>query len=238
MTAPWVDVPWVSIDCETTGVNIYTDRIVELAAVSVHADGSHEVLVHAIVNPGIEIPEGAAAVHGITTERARLEGVEPELALAALADLLYTVDIHRTPVVMFNARFDLPLILMEAERHDVDVPAVFPVLDPYLVDRIADRYRKGKRQLTLVAEHYGVTFTGEAHGAVADAVASAQVMSAIVRRYPELGERSLASLYMEQVRGHERWRESFADYLRQQQGPDADVPEPGWPIPATTKGAS
>jgi DNA polymerase-3 subunit epsilon len=242
MTAEWTTAPWLCIDTETTGVQVFTDRIVEVAAVALDTDGQIRNVdtdaYTAIINPGIDIPDGAAAVHGITTERAQTEGQPPTVALAEIAELIrYAQDLDM-PLVMFNARFDWPLLLVEAERHGVtDFPSAAPILDPYLIDRLVDRYRKGKRQLTMVAEHYDVELGDAAHGALADATAAGRVMRRIVDQHPEIGQRSLASMLLWQVRGHEEDRLRFEDYMRRNVDPKFETVA-GWPIPVAMERAS
>lgn len=233
MPAPWTTLPLLSVDTETSGVNPFEDRIVEVAAVEVLPDLSTANPWSMVVNPGIEIPEGAANIHGITTERAQVEGVTPAAALAVLAERIWDhIDAHhgRAAIVMYNARFDWPLVLTEAERHGIDIPCFASILDPYLIDRMADRYRKGKRQLTLVAGHYGVELGDAAHGALADCTAAGQVMWQILAKFPAIGEHTLSSLWLRQVKGHEQDRERFESYMRSNVNPDIDIPA-GWPIP-------
>lgn len=230
MTTSWATGSLVALDTETSGVDVEHDRIVELAAVEVLADGSAGRSLHAIVDPGIEIPEGAAAIHGITTERARSEGAQPAEVLAHLADFLYSMDLRRTPIVMMNARFDWPIVLHEAVRHGIDVPIFAPVLDPMVIDRACDRYRSGSRKLVAIADHYGVELGEAAHGAMADAIAAAGVMRALVERFPHLGEMSLAWLWLQQARWYEDWRSSFVDHRRRTSDPQFQI-APGWPLP-------
>lgn len=228
-TATWVNEPFLSLDTETTGVDVWSDRIVEVAAVVVYPDGSLGDSYATVVNPGIEIPEEASAIHGITTQRTRDEGVPPAEALAEIARRIF--DHGHRPVVGFNMRFDWPILLAEAERHGVEFPFLAPVLDPYLVDRMLDKYRKGPRKLVAVAQHYAVELDeDDAHGALADAVASARVMRAVLARYPQVGRHSLASVFLRQVRGHEQWRQGFVEYKRRTD-PSFDI-DPGWPVPA------
>lgn len=230
----WTADPWLAIDTETTGVDVFADRVVEVAAVLVHSDGTLGDTYTAIVNPGVEVPEEAAAVHGITTGRTLDEGLPPAAVLTELADRIFAHG-HR-PVVMFNARFDWPLLLAEAERHGVDFPVFAPVLDPFLIDKMMDQYRKGGRKLVAVAQHYAVELDeADAHGALADAIAAARVMRAIVDRYPQVANHTLASAYLRQVRGFERWREGFVDWKHRNGDPDFDEP-PGWPVPAVVNG--
>jgi DNA polymerase-3 subunit epsilon len=234
MAAPWTSLPLLAIDCESTGVDPFTARIVELAAAEVHPDGTVANPWRTVVNPGIDIPTEAAEIHGITTERARAEGIDPTDALAQLGDLIWQhVTAHQghAALVMFNGRYDWPLILTEAERHGATIPCFASILDPYLIDRRVDQYRRGKRKLTLVAEHYKVELGDAAHGALADATAAGQVMWQIVARHPdELVDRSLASLWLWQVKGHEEDRTSFQDWMRRNVDPKF-LAIPGWPVP-------
>lgn len=236
-TQLWSRRPLLSWDTETTGVDPDTDRIVEVALATIDVDGTVLDSWSTIVDPGIEIPEGAAAVHGITTERARLEGIEPELALATLADRIYEVAaIPSRPIVAHNVAFDLPIILAEADRHDVDVPAFAPYLDSLVIDKAVDRYRKGSRRLIDVARHYGVALEeSQAHGALADCIAAGRIMRALLATYPALAEKPLAALWLWQGRWAEEQRESFVDYRRRTSDPTFDKPA-GWPVPATTPG--
>lgn len=227
----WTMAPWVSIDVESTGVHCYEDRIVEIACVGIGVDGEVIDPWSAVVNPGVEIPDEAAAIHGITTERAEAEGITTAEALTIVADRIFENG-WRSPVIAYNARYDLPMILAEAERHGVDFPAFAPILDPYLLDRMADKYRRGKRQLTLVADHYGVALGDNAHGALADAIAAGQVMRKLIAKYPQIGDHSLGDLFVRQAKGHETQRQSFEEYMRRTKDPDFEA-SIGWPIPTT-----
>lgn len=230
----WANDVWLSVDLETTGVDVWADRIVEIACIQVFPDGNTGDTYHAIVNPGVDIPDGAAAIHGITTQRAIDEGIHPATAVAEVGRRIFEHG-HR-PVVIFNGVFDWPILLAEAERHDIEFPFLAPVLDPYLIDKMVDQYRKGSRKLVAVAQHYAVPLDeAEAHGALADATAAARAMRVIVKRNPQMAKRSLASVYLRQVRGHERWREGFVDYKHRQGDVAFDI-APGWPIPALVKG--
>jgi DNA polymerase-3 subunit epsilon len=231
VTGDWSAKPLLSIDTETTGVNTDEDRIVEVAAVRLDLSGVVLDSWSTIVDPGVEIPDIAAQIHGITTSRAMAEGVAPAKALQHVADLVLEAAHAGEPIVIYNATFDLPLLITECHRHDVDFYPFAPILDPLLIDRMLDRYRSGGRKLGQVAAHYGVTLTEEeAHGALADATASGRIMRRIVETHPQVGDRSLAWLWLRQVRGHEESRVSFQDYMRRTKDPDFES-HPGWPIP-------
>jgi DNA polymerase-3 subunit epsilon len=232
VSADWTSKPVLGVDCESTSVDPFTARIVEVACVDVAFDGEVSDAWGTIVDPGIEIPDEAAQVHGIPTSRAVAEGVQPAEALAYVAERIYQAAIERRPVVIQNARYDLPLLICEAERHGIDFPCLTPILDPLLLDRMVDRYRRGKRTLVAACGVYGVEFDdGEAHSALADATASARVLWRLLERYPTLGEVPLARMFLDQVKGYEDWRDGFVDYRRRNFDPSFDI-APGWPLPA------
>lgn len=229
MTA-WWEGPFLAVDTETTGVNIVEDRIVQIATAIVCPDGTVETEWEQVVNPGVPIPAEATEVHGIDLARARAEGVDPAVALRRVARYLRT---HADkPVVMYNARFDLPLILNECARHGVELAGVPLVLDPFVVDKAVDRYRKGSRRLIDTAAHYGVELAAdEAHGALADAIAAARLMHALVAANPKLRDLTLTEMFVRTARHAETQRESFVDYRRRTTDPTFDIPA-GWPIPS------
>lgn len=231
MSADWTIRPLLSIDTETTGVNTDEDRIVEVAAVLLDFDGQVMHQWSTIIDPGIEIPDIPAQIHGITTSRAVAEGVQPAEALQTVADLIHAANQAQQPIVIYNATFDLPLLITECHRHSVELFPFAAILDPLVIDKALDQFRKGSRKLVDVARHYGVELNAEdAHGAVADATASGRVMREIVKRYPQISDMDLAWLWLRQSRLQEQQRAGFVDYMRTTKDPDFDKPS-GWPIP-------
>ena len=151
----WMLKPMVAIDIETTGVDIENDRMVSFSVGTTEspADGDWQSISQ-IVNSEVEIPEGATRVHGISTERARAEGI-PERD--AVLRLVRTVGkLHDTPIVAYNARFDLTIIDRASRRFTGEGISPTYVLDPFVLDKAIDPYRKGKRTLDAVCEHYRV----------------------------------------------------------------------------------
>lgn len=222
----WAHLPLLAVDTETTGVDPTEDRIVEAAAVRLHR-GAVDFTWSTVVDPGVDIPDGAANVHGITTARARAEGVPPVEALRRLGELIAG---HEGPVVIYNARFDWPLLITEADRHDLIWPDA-QLLDPLVLDKHLDPYRKGSRKLIDTAAHYGVDLTvDEAHGAAADALAAARIMAAMVAGHPVIGETDLDALQVWQQRWHDDQAASFADYMRRSKDPQF-TKTLGWPTP-------
>ena len=222
----WAHLPLLAVDTETTGVDPTEDRIVEVAAVRLH-HGEVTLSWSVVVDPGVEIPDGAANVHGITTERAQAEGVAPVDALRHLGDL---IDDHDGPLVIYNARFDWPLLNVEASRHGLDWPDAL-ILDPLVLDKHLDPYRKGSRKPIDTAHHYGVTLTeDEAHGAASDALAAARIVEAMAAATPAMTGTSLAGLQVWQERWHDDQAASFADYMRRTKDPQF-TKALGWPLP-------
>lgn len=117
----WVGGPLLGFDTETTGVDPRADRLVTAAIVARGAAGPdgrrQEEILTWLADPGVEIPEAAAGVHGITTERARAQGRPVEQVLEDVADRLASAMSDHVPVVAFNGSYDLTLIESELARH-------------------------------------------------------------------------------------------------------------------------
>ena len=225
----WAD-ELVVFDLETTGVDVATDRIVTAHIGRLGPDGVAVERSDWLVNPGIPIPAGAAAVHGITTERAVADGIDAATAVAEIIDALSAQRDAGRPLVAYNARYDLSLLTFEALRYGIEPFQPEIVIDPLIIDKAVDRYRKGKRTLTAACDVYGVTLDG-AHEASADAIAAGRVAQAIARAYPELAELSATDLHGRQQAWHREQAESFAEWKRRN-GEPGFVTEVGWPIRA------
>ena len=214
----WYEGPFAALDLETTGVDPATARIVELALLVDDGDGPVRELFAGLVDPGleVEIPPGAAAVHGITRERLDAEQAPPASeVLPAVHDHLEAIAERGWPVVIYNATYDWPLLAAELARLDPPLsPPACALIDPLVLDRSVDRYRKGKRTLETACQVYGVVLD-DAHSARADAVASVQVARQLLDRFPQqLRTEDLDTLQRMQVDAHAVWRDSFNAYLR------------------------
>lgn len=210
-----------------------SDRIVT-AAVSLVGDGRPAEHFSWLLDPGVAIPAGATAVHGITTERAREEG---RIAAEAIEEIIAVLARHlmeRGPIVAFNARFDLTILDREAQRHGlrpllerVEEAGGMLVVDPHVLDKQIDRFRRGKRTLAAVCEHYNIVL-GEAHAANADALAAARLAFRLGARIAELGELELSLLHRQQILWAREQAISLEAYFRRQ-GSNERV-EAAWPI--------
>lgn len=232
-----MQLPWLGFDTETTGIDPAEDRLVTCALVLRMGglDTSRADRVHTwLADPGVEIPERATAVHGITTERARAEGRPIEEALDEIAATLVEHWRRGYPVVAFNASYDLTLVDAELARHGLGTFAERlgtgpgPVIDPLVLDRALDRFRKGKKTLTTMAPVYGVEASPDAHTAEVDVVMTLDVLAGIGRRFERLSAMSAEELHAFQVDAHRAWAVDFQAYLRAQ-GKDSSI-DPAWPM--------
>jgi DNA polymerase-3 subunit epsilon len=222
-----------AFDIETTGVDPEHDRIVT-AAVSVVGGGQPAEHRSWLVDPGIEIPADATSVHGITTERAQAEGRISGEAIEEIAAALAEQLRNGVPIVAFNARFDLTVLDRETHRHglrplldQVGGPNGMLVVDPRILDKQFDRFRRGKRTLGAVCEHYRVTLD-DAHAANADAIAAARVAYRLGATVAELRDMDLRVLHRAQVSWAAEQAASLEQYFRGQ-GRNERV-ERAWPI--------
>lgn len=218
-------------DLETTGVDVEHDRIVTAYVGMLDANGE---VIHAedwLADPGVPIPDGASAIHGITTEQARAEGRPAAEVVAEIVQALRTILSGGIPVVAYNASFDLTMLMHEAERHGVEpIADPHPVIDPLVIDKTIDRYRRGKRTLDLVAAHYAVRLDA-AHEASADAIAAGRVALAIAERHGDSLPASLEELHTKQISWARAQAESLTEYFIKigRLEPDAAL-DGAWPI--------
>jgi len=209
----------VGFDTETTGVDTATARIVS-AALIVRVPDTMTQSKTWLIDPGVEIPPETTAVHGITTEHAREHGQPAAAALEEIAAELATHLQNDSPVVIYNAAFDLPLLEAELARYGLPSLAQrvgtseYPVIDPLVLDRWVDRYRKGKRRLGDLTEHYGVQVNDELHNAEVDVLATLDVLEEMARRWPQIAVTDLTQLRAIQANAHKEWATSFNDWLR------------------------
>lgn len=232
----WINGPLLGFDTETTGTDTSTDRIVSAALVLSTGPGREgEAVATWLIDPGVPIPEGAARVHGITTEHARTYGMPPVPALEEIATRLAECLAQGTPIVAFNGSFDLQIIEAELARHGRPTieqrlgHAIAPVVDPLVLDRGLDRYRKGKRTLSALMEVYGVSEPeGAMHTADVDVSMTLDVLRALALAHPVVAETSLPDLHKKQIELHRAWAENFIEFLKKQ-GKQPDV-NPVWPL--------
>jgi DNA polymerase-3 subunit epsilon len=141
------------------------------------------------------------------------------------------------PLVIFNAPYDLTVLDRETRRYDLEpfgdilgrwlARGLCGVVDPFVLDKHVDRYRKGKRTLEAACGHYKVTLDG-AHQSSADAIAAMRVAWRIASRYPVIAGMELPELHELQTGAKAEQAASFQEYLRRQ-GND-EVVDTSWPL--------
>lgn len=229
----WTTRPICAIDLETTGRAPLSARIVTACVVTV--DDAGRWARNWTVDPGVEIPDDAVAVHGISTAHVREHGRDYAAGYGEIRDAVTTAWRAGHAVVAFNAAYDLTVLDAEGRRlgwpplHDHGL-----VIDPYVIDHAVDRDRSGRRTLGAVCEHYGIPL-GSAHEAESDACAAAELARLLPQRFPELA--TLDDVMLSQARWHAERQRELADYLASTGRDTTDVDEQ-WPIRGAARSAA
>ena len=168
--------PIVFFDLETTGVNIATDKIVEISILKVFPNGNKESKTW-LVNPEIEIPQEAIDVHGITNEKVVTEPTFKELA-SKVNEMIADADLAG-----FNSnRFDIPLLAEELTRVGID----FDMKNRKAIDVQVIFHKKEQRTLGAGYQFYCGKLLEGAHGAEADTNATYEILLAQLDKYDDL----------------------------------------------------
>ena len=168
--------PICFFDLETTGLNISKDRIVEIAILKVFPNGNKESKTW-LVNPEMDIPDEAVAIHGISNEK-----VADEPTFKELSKEIYNL-IKDSDLGGFNSdRFDIPLLVEEMLRAEVD----FDMKNMVSVDVQTIFHKMEKRTLAAAYKFYCDKDLTDAHSAEADTTATYEVLLSQLDRYPEL----------------------------------------------------
>lgn len=240
----WTHGTFYSFDTETSGVSVLEDRIVTATVVKIENRRATDKKTW-LLNPGVEIPEAATAVHGITTEDAREYGQDPALGVADIADVVTGVLRARFPLVVFNAAFDLSLLEAECRRHDLPSLtglSMDTVIDPMVIAKgqrgdnrefVDPSTGKGwKYRLPDLCGQFGVSFT-ETHDATADATGAGLLACALMDTWNALPALSPAELFALQCRWRTRDQGSFRQWVAKQtpekQANYGDI-DTGWPL--------
>ena len=172
-----LEKPIVFFDLETTGINIGTDKIVEIAILKVFPNGNKESKTW-LVNPEIEIPKEASDIHGITNEQVVTEPTFKELA-SQVSELIAGCDLAG-----FNSnRFDIPLLAEELMRAGID----FDMNNRKAIDVQVIFHKKEQRTLSAGYQFYCGKELEGAHGAEADTNATYEILLAQLEKYEDIG---------------------------------------------------
>jgi DNA polymerase III subunit epsilon len=168
--------PIAFFDLETTGVNITTDRIVEIGIIRINPDNSKEERRY-LVNPTIPIPIESSLIHGIYDEDVKTQPTFKDLS-AELYEFLNPCDLSG-----FNSnRFDVPVLIEEFLRVDIN----FSIDKRNLIDVRNIFVMMEQRSLTAAYKFYCGKDLENAHSALADIQATYEVFLAQLERYEEI----------------------------------------------------
>jgi len=168
--------PIVFFDLETTGVNITSDRIVEISYLKVFPNGN-EVSRTMRINPEMHIPEQASAVHGIYDDDVKDCPIFKQVAKEVAHDF------EGADIAGFNSnRFDVPLLAEEFLRAGVDLD----MTRRKFIDVQVIFHKMEQRTLSAAVKFYCGKELEGAHSADADTRATYEVLQAQLDRYDEL----------------------------------------------------
>jgi DNA polymerase-3 subunit epsilon len=172
-----VSRPLAIIDLETTGVNVATDKIIEIAIVKLLPDGT-TLNKRKFINPQIPIPKSSSDVHGITNEMVKDAPVFKQVA-NEIKQFLDNCDLGG-----YNSnRFDIPMLVEEFLRAGLE----FSMEGRKLIDVQKIFHFMEQRTLAAAYKFYCQKELTNAHSAEADAMATLEILHAQVIRYPEIG---------------------------------------------------
>lgn len=226
--AHWSDTLAV-FDTETTGLDTRFARIVTCFVGVIGQEGDVQESHFWLADPGVEIPEQASAVHGVTTEMAREQGRNAAEVVGEIAEKLTSYLAGGLPVVAYNAAYDFSILHHEMVRYGMaPLSNPRPIIDPLVIDRAVDTYRKGKRTLGMAAAHYLVALE-DSHQADADAIAAGRVAQAILRSHADTLTGDAQWLHDQQIEWSRAWAENYQKF-RRGSGDPAFVASGAWPV--------
>jgi DNA polymerase-3 subunit epsilon len=205
----WHSMTWLCIDSETTGLDPKSDRLVELAAVEFR-QGEVGRRMGMLLNPGMPIPAGASAVHGISD--ADVADCPP---FAEVAERFLDHVSKAEVLVGYNWPFDAAFLETACGARWTEAIAGKPIIDALVLVRFDEvgRFWKGpgRHKLDAVAERLGVPREGKAHRASSDCVLTCRVLWQLREHLPEDAHQAAAligSARDQQDRDFQAWRKA------------------------------
>jgi DNA polymerase-3 subunit epsilon len=169
--------PIAVIDLETTGINIGSDRIIEIAIIKISPDGTRQVK-RKLLNPQMPIPKASSDVHGITDEMVK----DAPTFKQAANEIKQFID--NCDLAGYNSnRFDVPMLVEEFLRIGMEIS----IDGKRLVDAQRIFHMMEQRTLSAAYKFYCQKNLDGAHSAEVDASATWEVLEAQIERYPQLG---------------------------------------------------
>lgn len=164
----------IIFDCESTGLSVVKDRIIQLAIIKYFADGREPIERTRYINPGISIPTNITEITGITDDMVSGQPTFAKLS-KGLLDLIGDSDF-----VTYNGnRFDIPLLMEEFERCGVQLD----MSSRRCIDSLRIFHNMEPRNLRAAMRFYCNEKLDNAHNALADTRATLKVLDAQISKY-------------------------------------------------------
>ena len=171
-----ISKPLCFFDLETTGINVSTDRIVEISVLKIYPNGNKESRTW-LVNPGIKIPQEAINVHGISNEM-----VVNEPSFSEIAHEINSM-INNCDLAGYNSdKFDIPLLAEELLRADIE----FDIDNIQTIDVQNIFHKMEQRTLAAAYKYYCGKILDNAHSSKVDTLATYEVLESQLKKYSEL----------------------------------------------------
>lgn len=226
-------------DTETTGVDVERDRICTAFIGLFDVASDRFIEEHSwLIDPGVEIPAEATAVHGYSTEDLQFAGTDARSAVFEISQRLDIYDRRGLPLVAFNAPFDFTILDREYRRHYPGGRPFVPhtVIDPFVLDKARVPYRKGKRTLTATCPVYGVPVEENAHDAGADCLMAARLAVKLLQT-PEFRDLTTQQIHVKTIPTYAKQARSLAAYFAKTDPAKARTVDPHWPVKPVPEGA-
>jgi DNA polymerase-3 subunit epsilon len=230
----WFEGPLAAFAAGTTGGSVEEDRIVSAALVVQDEPAARPRITRWLIAPGVSVPAAATEVHGLTDDFLGSTGRWPAPALEEMAGALAGQCEVGRPLVVMDAPFGLTILDRELRRHRATCLARYlegvplRVLDPRVLDRQLDRYRKGRRALADLCDVYGVV-SGGARDAAEEAMAALGVVRAVGRRFAvRMGRLTAAELHTLQTAWHAAQARGLPSWYPR--GSSRRAVDPAWPL--------
>lgn len=258
----WWHGGMASLDTETTSTDIETARVAQIAFAVIRPTAptlaERVVMRNALINPGIPMPDEAAAINHLTTELLQEKGGDPATVLDPyLTDIAHAL-IAGLPLVIMNACFDLTILDREARRlglptivDRLDGRPLAPVIDPLVLDKWLVKFRKniydeqgnkkqGARQLKTLCQVWQVGGSAPesvhwddemAHTADYDTMQTARLVWRMCEREPRIARLTPVELHEKQVGlAHTQALDLAAWFRKQGEDAKADGVFTDWPM--------
>lgn len=171
-----LEKPLCVFDLETTGLDVSSDRIVQIAVLKIHPNGDKQEL-NLIINPEMNISDSNAAIHGITNE---IVQDAPTFKKAAQEIMEF---IGESDLAGYNSnKFDIPVLAEEFLRVEID----FDLSNKKCVDIQNIFHKMEQRTLVAAYKFYCSKELINAHDAMADTVATWEVFEKQLEQYENL----------------------------------------------------